>query len=302
MRPFDIIAVLIGLSAVFSWLNDRFLRLPSAIGLMLVAMLFSLALHLPLPFAPHLQEQVGTMLRSIDLTEVLLHGMLGLLLFAGALHVDLRELAKQKWVVLTLASASVLGATLLIGIDSYLLFWAIGLEVLVIDVSRELLIAGLLSIPLVLAARLASVATPVRLMRRSRGFEPGVVSILTWGGLRGGISVALVLSLPEGPIADVLLTVTYIVVVFSVLVQGLTLGPVVRRAARTPAAAQDASGGALNAASQVPGAIPCRAAMHAPLSVLFPGVEPSPMPNAVGARRVHPAPRNGPRPWALSAY
>ena len=72
---------------------------------------------------------------------------------------------------------------------------------------------------------------PIRLMRRSRTFEPGVVPILTWGGLRGGISVALVLSLPKGEIGDILLTVTYIVVVFSVLVQGLTIGPLVRAVA-----------------------------------------------------------------------
>jgi CPA1 family monovalent cation:H+ antiporter len=114
------------------------------------------------------------------------------------------------------------------------LFVLIGLEVLVIEVSGEYILAGLLAIPLVLAARLVSVWVPIHLMRRFRSFEPGVVPILTWGGLRGGISVALVLSIPKGQIGDLLLTVTYCVVVFSVLVQGLTLGPLVRAvAART---------------------------------------------------------------------
>jgi CPA1 family monovalent cation:H+ antiporter len=65
-------------------------------------------------------------------------------------------------------------------------------------------------------------------MRRFRSFSPGVVTILTWGGLRGGISVALALSLPASETRDLLVTITYCVVVFSVLVQGLTLGPVVR--------------------------------------------------------------------------
>jgi len=406
MRLFDILALLIGFAAVFSWLNDRFLRLPNAIGLMLIALAFSLMLLLPLPFAQELEHEVELMLANIDLGEALLQGMLGFLLFAGALHVDLHELAKQKWVVGILASASVLGATLLIGGGIYLVFlilgidvpflycllfgalisptdpiavlgilksakapkdlevkitgeslfndgvavvvfmvllglatgeanpglfgtlsllateilggllfglalgwiailmiqrtdnyqveimvtlavamsgyaiaqhahvsapiaivvagllignrgratavteetryrlddfWElvdeilnavlfvlIGLEVLVISMTGQYMLAGLLAIPLVLAARLVSVGIPIHMMRRTHPFSPGVISVLTWAGLRGGISVALALSLPPGEVRDVLLTVTYIVVVFSVLVQGLTLGPLVR--------------------------------------------------------------------------
>jgi CPA1 family monovalent cation:H+ antiporter len=67
-------------------------------------------------------------------------------------------------------------------------------------------------------------------MRRYRSFSPMVVTILTWGGLRGGISVALALSLPAGGPRDALVTVTYIVVAFSILVQGLSIGPLVRHA------------------------------------------------------------------------
>jgi monovalent cation:H+ antiporter, CPA1 family len=406
MRLFDVLAVLIGFSALFSWLNDRFLKLPDAIGLMLIALLFSLALLLPLPFTRGLEQEVQLMLASIDFAEALLQGMLGFLLFAGALHVDLRELSKHKWVIAFLASASVIGATLLIGCGAWLLFLAlgidvpfvycmllgalisptdpvavlgilkdakapkslemkitgeslfndgvavvvfillaglaageatpgfgeaaflfateifggaafgfvmgwialymitrtsnyqveimitlalamsgyaiaehahvsapiaivvaglmigsrgrsialteatryrlddfwelvdailnavlfviIGLEVLAISMTGEFVLAGLLAIPLVLAARFASVGLPFQLIRRFRQFEPGFLSILTWGGLRGGISVALALSLPDGGPRDVILTVTYIVVVFSVLVQGMTLGPLVR--------------------------------------------------------------------------
>lgn len=406
MRLFDVLAILIGFSAVFSWLNDRFLKLPNAIGLMLIALVFSLTLLLPFPFARELEQEVQRMLASIDLGEALLQGMLGFLLFAGALHVDLRELTRHKWAIALLASASVIGATILIGIGSWLLFlvvgievpfiyclifgalisptdpvavlgilksakapkslemkitgeslfndgvavvvfmllvgiaaggeapgfgstallfvteiaggfafgvligwialymisrtgnyqveimvtlalamsgyaiaehahvsapiaivvagliigsrgratalteatryrlddfWElvdeilnavlfviIGLEVLAISMTGQFLIAGVFAVPLVLAARFVSVGMPFYLVRRVRHFEPGFLTVLTWGGLRGGISVALALSLPDGEARNVILTVTYMVVVFSVLVQGLTLGPLVR--------------------------------------------------------------------------
>ena len=108
------------------------------------------------------------------------------------------------------------------------LFVLIGLEVVLLSFDQKYVLAGLLSIPLVLIARLISVGLPIGIMRRFRSFSPGVVSVLTWGGLRGGISVALALSLPQGVIRDGLVTVTYIIVVFSVLIQGLTLAPLVR--------------------------------------------------------------------------
>jgi CPA1 family monovalent cation:H+ antiporter len=108
------------------------------------------------------------------------------------------------------------------------LFVLIGLEVLVLTVSTEYLTAGLLAIPLVLFARFVSVGLPVGVMRRYRSFSPKVVQLLTWGGLRGGISVALALSLPVGETRDALVSITYAVVVFSILVQGLTIGPLVR--------------------------------------------------------------------------
>jgi CPA1 family monovalent cation:H+ antiporter len=410
MQLFHIIAILITLSALFSWFNHRFLKMPTAIGLMLIALLLSLALLLPLPFNQALEADAREMLASIDFDATLLHGMLSFLLFAGALHVNLRDLAEQKWVIGTLASVSVLSATLLVGGGAYLLFWLldldvpliycllfgaliaptdpiavlgilksagapkpletkitgeslfndgvavvlfmvlagiafggdhasighalelflyealggllfglatggiaylmlrrvdnyqvevlmtlalasggyaaaehfgfsapitvvvaglfignlgrdwamsdttrqrldtfwelvdeglnailfvlIGLEILVLTLSTQYILAGLLAIPLVLLARAVSVGVPIAAMRRFRSFSPGVVSILTWGGLRGGISVALALSLPHGETRDLLVTVTYIVVVFSILGQGLTLAPVIRANAR----------------------------------------------------------------------
>jgi len=103
------------------------------------------------------------------------------------------------------------------------LFLLIGLEILVLTVKGNYLIAGLIMIPVVLLARFISVGVPVTFMRRVRDFSPHAVKIMTWGGLRGGISVALALSIPNGPEREALLTVTYIIVIFSILVQGLTI-------------------------------------------------------------------------------
>ncbi|RLA44965.1 MAG: sodium:proton antiporter [Gammaproteobacteria bacterium] len=407
MRLFDIIAILISLSAVFSWVNYRFLKLPTAIGLMLIALVMSLVLHLPLSFFDGLKDQAAGMLSQIDFDETLLHGMLSFLLFAGALHVNLNDLAKQRWVIGILATFGVVGATFIIGggayylfgwlgldvpfiycllfgalisptdpiavlgilksvgapktletkivgeslfndgvavvvflvladiatgdveitmssvitlflqeaigglifglaagslafymlkrVDNYqvevlitlalvtggyavaehfhlsapiaivvagllignhgrrsamseqttehldtfwelvdemlnaVLFVLIGLELLVISLRGDYLLAGVLAIPMILVVRLLSVGLPITVMRRFREFSPGVVTILTWAGLRGGISVALALSLPSGETRDLLVTATYVVVVFSIVVQGLSLGPVVRR-------------------------------------------------------------------------
>jgi len=109
------------------------------------------------------------------------------------------------------------------------LFLLIGLEVLALTFSLPTLLAAALAIPLTLAARLISVAVPVSLLGLKRSFTKGAIPILTWGGLRGGISVALVLSLPDTPWKETLITVCYVIVVFSIIVQGLTIGPLIKR-------------------------------------------------------------------------
>ena len=109
------------------------------------------------------------------------------------------------------------------------LFLLIGLEVFAIQFRLSYLISGVLVIPTVLAVRFISVSIPISLLRFKREFSTGAIRILTWSGLRGGISVALVLSLPPFQGRDVLLTCTYIVVLFSIIVQGLTLKPFVDR-------------------------------------------------------------------------
>jgi CPA1 family monovalent cation:H+ antiporter len=107
------------------------------------------------------------------------------------------------------------------------LFVLIGLELLVINHTLTIVAAGLMLIPCVLLARFLSVGSIISLMRRFSDFPPGSVPIMTWAGLRGGISVALALSLPQGPERDLLVTITYCIMTFSILVQGLTVSRMV---------------------------------------------------------------------------
>jgi len=110
------------------------------------------------------------------------------------------------------------------------LFVLIGLAVLSLRPTAGALLAGGLAIPVVLAARWLSVGTLCTLLwpKRDEPFGAHSVKLLTWGGLRGGIPVALALALPAGRERELLLTVTYIIVVFSVVVQGLTFPALLR--------------------------------------------------------------------------
>jgi len=404
----QVISLLVSLTALLAYANHRLLRLPTTIGVMLIALLMSLGLIGAGALGYDVRSWAERVVARIDFNQALMHGMLSFLLFAGALHVDLSQLARQKFVVGTLATVGVLMSTVLVGsavyvllplvgfsppyiwclvfgalisptdpiavlgilrgakapkslelkvtgeslfndgvgvviflvlleiamrevhvsagsiaalfaieavgglllglglgtlaywmlksVDNYqvevlitlalvmggytlalavhtsgpiaivvaglfignhgrrlamsdttrehldtfwelideilnaVLFVLLGVEILVVSFRGEFLIAGLLAIPVVLLARWISVGIPVLLMRRRRSFTPGSLTVMTWGGLRGGISVALALSLPtSSDVRELLIAVTYVVVVFSILVQGLTIGAVVRR-------------------------------------------------------------------------
>jgi CPA1 family monovalent cation:H+ antiporter len=112
-----------------------------------------------------------------------------------------------------------------------LLFAFIGFDVLLAETDASLLLVGLAIVPVTLAARFVSVAAPVRLLRDRDGYGPYTTRLLTWGGLRGGIAISLVLGLPSVEYRSTIVTVTYVVVLFSIAVQGLTVGPLIRRAA-----------------------------------------------------------------------
>jgi len=108
------------------------------------------------------------------------------------------------------------------------LFLLIGLEILVLGISPKFGLIMLLCIPLVLLARFAAVSVPMRFLGLFKSFTKGAIPVLTWGGVRGGISVALALSLPPVEYKPVILAATYGVVVFSIIVQGLTVKSVVK--------------------------------------------------------------------------
>jgi Na+:H+ antiporter len=112
------------------------------------------------------------------------------------------------------------------------LFLLIGITVLVLPFHRGMAWAGLLAIPIALAARWISVAVPLIAFGRFRQSTPHSLALLTWGGLRGGLSIAMALSLPASDGRDVILGMTYAVVACSILVQGTTFGPLMRRLIR----------------------------------------------------------------------
>lgn len=109
------------------------------------------------------------------------------------------------------------------------LFMFMGLEMLIIRINMTVFWIGLIAIALVLLVRWISVALPVFLLRFRIRFEKHAITILTWGGLRGGLSVAMALSLTAGMYRDEFLLITYLIVVFSILVQGLSIGPLALR-------------------------------------------------------------------------
>jgi len=402
MELINIIAIIISISSAFSYINYRFIKLPTTIGVLIIAITCSLIL-IAISSLGYLQfeKSAKLIISSIDFDQTLMHGMLSFLLFAGALHVNIDDLTKQKWVIGSLASIGVVFSTFLIGsltwitlnllnvdldyiycllfgalisptdpiavlgilkkagipksletkvvgeslfndgigivvflvlfeiafsghkfdlssvlvlflteavggavfgfvigwivykllqtVDNYhveipmtlalvmggytlamylhisgpitivvagllignrghilamsdktrdnldtfwelideilnvILFVLIGLEILILSFSINYIYASLLIIPVILFSRFITVFIPVTILKYLRDFSPNAIKIMTWGALRGGISVALALSIPAGTEREIIVSITYIVVVFSIVVQGLTI-------------------------------------------------------------------------------
>lgn len=412
MTILQVASLLIALAGVFGAINYLFLKLPSSIGILVVALMASLGvMGLDAVFpALNTADTVQKIVRDIEFSDALLEGMLGLLLFAGALHVKISDLRKQAWVVLLMATLGVAISTTIVGygfswitgaplivalvfgalitptdpvavlgvlreanlrksletkiageslfndgvgyvvfliivgiafpsdahhnigvmgaitlfvqeavggavlgavlgylvfqvmkrIDDYslevllslglafggyelavylhmsgpimavvaglfigdvgvkygmseqtrlylnkfwelideilnaILFLLIGIEVFAVTFTVNALWGGVLCIILALIARTAAVAIPLLILRPFRQFTSDVIPIMTWGGLKGGISVALALTLPDSEWKPVILAATYMVVVFSIIVQGLTIAPLANRLGRSP--------------------------------------------------------------------
>jgi len=124
----EISAVLITLTALFSYLNHRLFRLPITIGVMIISLMVSLGLILLGKLGLGIEHQARTLIERVDFDFALLQGMLSFLLFAGALHINLNELARQKRVISILATFGVVASTLMIGSGFYYLIQLFGLS------------------------------------------------------------------------------------------------------------------------------------------------------------------------------
>jgi len=110
-----------------------------------------------------------------------------------------------------------------------ILFLLIGLELLIVPLNRWSILAGAIAIPVVLAVRFLTVAAPMSIFKKFRKYPPHTIKVLAWGGLRGGLAVALALMLPNESLREFILSMTYAVVVFAVVVQGVTIKPLVEK-------------------------------------------------------------------------
>ena len=408
MSLFAVASILIVISALFGYLNVRFLKLPTTIGLMVITIVFTLLVLATSMFNDTLLEQERLFISQIDFETVLLDVMLSFLLFAGTLHTNFQQLKVQRKPIMAFATFSTLTSTFLVGIFSYFLlnlvgldvdfiycllfgalisptdpiavlgilkqvgapkkletkivgeslfndgvgvvvfltiyqiakgggnitfghvaemflvevvggialglllgwityrllksiddydveviitiaavmggtvlaqylhlsaplamvtaglivgtdtvretsmskiteqyvdkFWElidillntvlfvmIGMEILILTFNNQYILAGLLLIPTLLLARYLSLMLPIKLYAKKLDFVPKTNLIMTWGGLRGGISIALALSLTQEMHRDLFLVITYIIVVFSIIVQGLTVGKLIKK-------------------------------------------------------------------------
>jgi len=129
MNMFEIFALLLTFSALFSYINKRLLHLPDTIGVMFAALVFSLLIALLGGFGIPLEGLAQSTLQQIDFSRALLHGVLSFLLFAGALHVNLDDLLSQKWIIIILATVGVALSTLIVGVLTWWVFGWLGFHI-----------------------------------------------------------------------------------------------------------------------------------------------------------------------------
>jgi CPA1 family monovalent cation:H+ antiporter len=256
---FDEAAILIVLAAVLGYLNHRVFRLPASIGLTVmgaVASLLVVAADRLFPEA-QLSTTLTRFLQSIDFETALMDGMLSFLLFAGALHVDWAEMRRGRWQILGLSTVGVMVSTAIIGGGFFLISGWLGLQVPLLwclvfgalisptDPVAVMAVLKRASVPPSLQATVAGeslfndgvgVVVYGILLAAAAGtapFEAGEAAIEfareAGGGMRGGISIALALALPAGDLRTIVLATTYVVVLFSVIVQGGSIGWLIQR-------------------------------------------------------------------------
>ena len=260
MSLFEIGAFLIGLSALFGYINHRYLRAPHTIGLVLIALAASLALLLVESLVPaaNIDTLITGILVRIDFHEALMHGMLSFLLFAGALHVDLSELRKRFRVVGVMATAGTLISTLVIGAGTWLLsawaghsipfIWALVFGALIspTDPVAVLALFKTVSVPPTLKVTLAGeslfndgmgvVVFTVILGVAVQGGEPSLLHIgelfaveILGGallGLAAGYTGYRAMYLSDEPNLEVLITLAIVMVCYSVAIRLQASGPI----------------------------------------------------------------------------
>ncbi|MBP9690423.1 MAG: cation:proton antiporter, partial [Bacteroidia bacterium] len=142
MELFHLFSILIVISALFAYINYRYLKLTNAIGLMLVSLIFSLMVLLLGSFFPSIKSIVAEQLSSINFSELLLEGMLSFMLFAGAIHIKYKDLKSEKLTIMLFSTFSVVISTFIVGFVSYYLLNYFGLQVSLI---HSLLFGALIS-------------------------------------------------------------------------------------------------------------------------------------------------------------
>ncbi len=142
MELFHIFSTLIVISALFAYINFRYLKLPATIGLMLVSMFFSFIVIIVGYFFPAIKSTAAEQLSSINFSELLLEGMLSFMLFAGAIHIKYKDLKIEKLTIVLFSTLSVIISTFIVGFSAYYLLNFFGLEVSLIN---SLLFGALIS-------------------------------------------------------------------------------------------------------------------------------------------------------------